>query len=46
MMMWPYLLPYALTVGDAAAPEATLRFFLYVGIVVCAVITVHAVDVY
>ena len=27
VMMWPYMIPYALTVADAAAPEASLRFF-------------------
>src|SRR4051794_11063017 len=25
-MIWPYMIPYALTVADAAAPDASLRF--------------------
>ncbi len=33
VMIWPYMIPYALTVADAAAPEASLRFFFYGGIV-------------
>ena len=27
VMFWPHLIPYAVTVKDAAAPEASLRFF-------------------
>ena len=38
VMFWPYMIPYALTVADAAAPEASLRFFFYGGIVVLPVI--------
>ena len=37
-MLWPYMIPYALTVADAAAPEASLRFFFYGGIVVLPMI--------
>jgi cytochrome d ubiquinol oxidase subunit II len=46
LMMWPYMIPYALTVGDAAAPEASLRFFLYAGLVVLPVIAVYTITVY
>ena len=31
VMFWPYMIPYALTVADAAAPDASLRFFFYGG---------------
>ncbi len=31
VMIWPYMIPYALTVADAAAPDASLRFFFYGG---------------
>lgn len=33
-IMWPYMVPYSLTVAAAAAPEASLRFFLCGGVVV------------
>ena len=46
LMMWPYMNPYALTVGEAAAPEASLRFFLYAGVVVLPVIAVYTITVY
>jgi len=45
-MMWPYMIPYALTVGDAAAPDASLRFFLYAGVVVLPLIAVYTMGVY
>ncbi len=45
-MMWPYMIPYALTVGDAAAPEASLRFFFYAGVVVLPVIALYTMGVY
>jgi len=45
-MMWPYMIPYALTVGDAAAPDASLRFFLYAGIVVLPLIAAYTIGVY
>jgi cytochrome d ubiquinol oxidase subunit II len=46
VMMWPYMIPYTLTVGDAAAPEASLRFFFYGGAVVLPVIAAYTVWVY
>ncbi|CAH1660933.1 cytochrome d ubiquinol oxidase subunit II [Chelatococcus asaccharovorans] len=46
LMMSPYMIPYALTVGDAAAPDASLRFFFYAGIVVLPVIAVYTIGVY
>jgi cytochrome d ubiquinol oxidase subunit II len=45
-MMWPYMIPYSLTVADAAAPDASLRFFLYAGIVVLPVIAAYTIGVY
>jgi cytochrome d ubiquinol oxidase subunit II len=41
-MFWPYMVPYALTVGNAAAPETSLRFFFYGGVVVLPVIAVYS----
>jgi cytochrome bd ubiquinol oxidase subunit II len=26
VLFWPYMIPYSITVGSAAAPEATLSF--------------------
>jgi cytochrome d ubiquinol oxidase subunit II len=46
VMIWPYMIPYALTVVDAAAPEASLRFFFYGGIVVLPVIAAYTIGVY
>jgi cytochrome bd ubiquinol oxidase subunit II len=46
VMMWPYMIPYALTVADAAAPDASLRFFFYGGIVVLPVIAAYTIGVY
>ena len=38
VMFWPYMVPYAVTVGSAAAPDASLRFLFYGGVVVLPVI--------
>ena len=46
VMFWPYLVPYAVTVADAAAPEVSLRFFFYGGILVLSVIAVYTIGVY
>ena len=32
VMFWPYMIPYSITVADAAAPEASLRFLFYGGV--------------
>ena len=46
VMFWPYVIPYAVTVADAAAPENSLLFFLYGGIVVLPVIVAYTIGVY
>jgi cytochrome d ubiquinol oxidase subunit II len=46
VMLWPHLIPYAVTVADAAAPEVSLRFFSYAGIVVLPVIVAYTIGVY
>ena len=38
--------PYSLTVADAAAPDVSLRFFFYGGIVVLPVIFAYTIGVY
>ena len=45
-MIWPYMIPYALTVADAAGPDASLRFFFYGGVVVLPVIAAYTIAVY
>ena len=46
VMLWPYMIPYSITVADAAAPEASLRFLFYGGVVVLPVIAVYTIGVY
>jgi cytochrome d ubiquinol oxidase subunit II len=46
VMFWPFMVPYALTVGGAAAPEASLRFLFYGGVIVLPVIAVYTIGVY
>ena len=46
VMFWPYMIPYSLTVANAAAPEASLRFLFYGGVVVLPVIAAYTIGVY
>ncbi len=46
VMFWPYIIPYALSVGDTAAPEASLSFLFYGAIVVLPVIAAYTGGVY
>jgi cytochrome d ubiquinol oxidase subunit II len=46
VMIWPYMIPYTLTVGDASSPETSLRFFFYGGVVVLPVIAAYTIGVY
>jgi cytochrome bd ubiquinol oxidase subunit II len=46
VMFWPYMVPYAITVASAAAPEASLQFLFYGGVVVLPVILVYTCGVY
>jgi cytochrome d ubiquinol oxidase subunit II len=45
-MFWPYMIPYSITVAGAAAPDASLRFLFYGGIVVLPVIAAYTIGVY
>ncbi|MDM0081740.1 cytochrome d ubiquinol oxidase subunit II [Variovorax sp. J31P179] len=45
-MFWPYMVPYAVTVASAAAPEESLRFLFYGGVVVLPVIAAYTIGVY
>jgi cytochrome bd ubiquinol oxidase subunit II len=44
-MFWPYMIPYSIA-GGAAAPDASLQFLFYGGIVVLPVVLVYTVGVY
>jgi len=46
VMIWPFMIPYTVTVADAAAPEASLRFFFYAGIIVLPVIAAYTIGKY
>ena len=45
-MFWPYMVPYQITVANAAAPDVSLQFLFYGGIVVLPVIAVYTIGVY
>jgi len=46
VMIWPFMIPYTVSVADAAAPEASLRFFFYAGIIVLPVIAAYTIGKY
>jgi cytochrome d ubiquinol oxidase subunit II len=47
VMYWPYMVPYAITVADAAAPEASLSFLFWgAGLFVLPVIAIYTGAVY
>jgi cytochrome bd ubiquinol oxidase subunit II len=45
-MFWPYMIPYSITVASAAAPDASLQFLFYAGVVVLPVIFAYTAGVY
>jgi cytochrome d ubiquinol oxidase subunit II len=45
-MFWPYMIPYSITVAGAAAPDASLQFLFFGGIVVLPVIAAYTIGVY
>ena len=46
VMFWPFMVPYAVTVVQAAAPEASLSFLFVGGIVVLPVVVLYTLAVY
>jgi cytochrome bd ubiquinol oxidase subunit II len=46
VMFWPYMVPYSVTVSNAAAPEASLRFFFVAGVIVLPMILIYTLGVY
>lgn len=45
-LFWPYIIPYAITIGDAAAPRASLRFLFYGAALVLPFVVAYIVRVY
>jgi len=47
LLFWPYMIPYSITVGSAAAPDASLSFLFWgAGLFVLPVIVAYTVGVY
>ena len=47
VMYWPYMVPYSITVADAAAAEASLSFLFWgAGLFVLPVIALYTIAVY
>jgi len=46
VMFWPHIIPYSVTVADAASPDVSLRFLFYGGVVVLPVIAIYTIGVY
>jgi cytochrome d ubiquinol oxidase subunit II len=46
VMFWPYMVPYSITVADAAAPDASLGFLFYGAVIVLPVIMIYSIGVY
>src|SRR5271170_437743 len=46
VMLWPYMIPYSVTVASASAPDASLQFLFYGGVVVLPIIAAYTIGVY
>jgi len=46
VMFRPYMIPYSITAASAAAPQASLQFLFYGGVVVLPVIAIYTIGVY
>jgi cytochrome d ubiquinol oxidase subunit II len=47
VLFWPYMIPYSITVADAAAPDASLSFLFWgAGLFVLPVIAIYTIAVY
>jgi cytochrome d ubiquinol oxidase subunit II len=46
VMFWPYMVPYSVTVANAAAPDASLGFIFYGGVIVLPMILIYTLGVY
>ena len=47
VMYWPYMVPYQITVADAAAPERSLSFLFWgAGVIILPVVCIYTIAVY
>jgi cytochrome d ubiquinol oxidase subunit II len=46
VMFWPYMIPYSITVVDAAAPQASLSFLFYGAVFILPLIAMYTIGVY
>jgi cytochrome bd ubiquinol oxidase subunit II len=47
VMFWPYMIPYSITIANAAAPDASLSFLFWgAGVFVLPVIAIYTITVY
>jgi cytochrome d ubiquinol oxidase subunit II len=46
VMMWPYMIPYSVTVANASSPDASLGFLFYGGVIVLPIIAAYTIGVY
>jgi cytochrome d ubiquinol oxidase subunit II len=46
VLFWPYMIPYRITVANAAAPDASLSFLFWGAIVVLPAIAMYTITVY
>lgn len=47
VLFWPYMIPYAITIGNAAAPDSSLRFMFWgAGLFVLPVVAIYTGVVY
>jgi cytochrome bd ubiquinol oxidase subunit II len=46
VLFWPYMIPYRITVANAAAPDASLAFLFWGAVVVLPVISLYTITVY
>jgi len=45
-MFWPYIIPYRITIGNAAAPDASLSFLFYGVVVILPVVALYTMRIY
>jgi cytochrome bd ubiquinol oxidase subunit II len=46
VMLWPYMVPYSVTVANAAAPDVSLGFLFYAAVIVLPVIAIYTTGIY
>jgi cytochrome bd ubiquinol oxidase subunit II len=46
VMFWPYLIPYSITIANAAAPQASLSFLFWGALVALPAIAAYTIGVY